>query len=187
MSDEKVVRGESGTISGVKIVVAGPVGSGKTTFIRALTEREPVATEMPLVEGSIGDKTTTTVAMDFSTALLSDGELVHVFGLPGQQHFAFMRGILMEGAAGVVLLFRASDPEIQSNCQEWLQDLAERAPTIPFIVAVTHTDCAPGFSLKPLRDAVMRHGRMAPVFTFDAREREQVRHVVRAMLASAHG
>lgn len=168
-----------------KLVIAGPVGAGKTTFIRTLTDRDPVATEMPMLDGGMGDKTTTTVAMDFSTATMGEGETLHVYGLPGQTHFGFMRSILLEGAAGVVLLLRASDAALVEHCREWLTDLNQLAPELPLVVAVTHTDLTPEFSLRPLRDALDSAGRIAPVFTFDAREPEQVRHVVRAMLASA--
>lgn len=172
-------------LSGIKLVIAGPVGAGKTTFIRSLGDVEPVATEMPLIDGAMGDKTTTTVALDFSMVSMDEGEPLLIYGLPGQAHFGFMRSIILEGAVGAVLLLRATDPDLEAHCREWLSDLCDLAPDLPLIVAVTHTDQAQGFSLKPLRAAVAVHGRIAPVFTFDAREREQVRHVVRAMLVAA--
>lgn len=79
---------EAGTI---KLVLAGPVGAGKTTAIRSIADSDPISTEMPLTTGALGDKTTTTVAFDFATIVLDDGTPVMVYGLPGQEHYAFMR------------------------------------------------------------------------------------------------
>ena len=167
-----------------KLVFAGPVGAGKTSAIRAVTDREPITTEMPLSEGATGDKTTTTVALDFSTATLEDGTPLFVYGLPGQERFAFMRRILLEGAFGVVVLLDGSDAGIADACEHWLRDIREIRADMAIVVGITHTDRVPTFTLAPVRDAIRRCGSPVPIFTFDARDRAQTIHLVRALLAT---
>lgn len=167
-----------------KLVFAGPVGAGKTTAIRAVTDREPVTTEMPLSDGPIGDKTTTTVALDFSTATLDDGTPLLVYGLPGQERFAFMRSIVLEGAFGVVVVLDGSSIDIALECEHWLREIRAIRPDMAIVIGITHTDAAPSFTLRPIREAIRRIGSPVPAFTFDARDRAQTVHLVRALLTT---
>lgn len=167
-----------------KLVFAGPVGAGKTTAIRTVTDREPVTTEMPLSDGAMGDKTTTTVALDFSTATLADGTPLLVYGLPGQERFAFMRSIILDGAFGVIVVVDGSSTDAASDCERWLNDVRAIAADLPIVIGITHTDQAPSFSLAPIREAIRRCGEPVPTFTFDARDRGQTTHLVRALLAT---
>ena len=84
----------------LKIVMAGPVGAGKTTFIRSLSEIPVVDTDEIATE-DIG-KETTTVAMDFGMLTL-DEIPIFLFGTPGQDRFDFMWEVLCEGALGLDL------------------------------------------------------------------------------------
>ena len=47
----------------IKIVFAGPMGAGKTTAIRALSDHPPVCTEIANTERKQGTKETTAVAL----------------------------------------------------------------------------------------------------------------------------
>ncbi|CEE41588.1 conserved hypothetical protein [Xanthomonas citri pv. citri] len=73
-----------------KLVFVGGMGAGKTTAVRSISDVEPVSTEMPLSQDAYGDKTYTTVALDYSSIELEDGELLHVYGVPGQKYLDFM-------------------------------------------------------------------------------------------------
>lgn len=167
---------------GYKLVLAGPVGAGKTTTLRSLSDMAPVSTEMPLSDGPMGEKTTTTVALDFSTVLLDDGTPLQLFGLPGQEHFSHMRDILINGALGVIILLPGDDPGISNECAHWIKVIGDIDPELPLVIGVTRTDRAPGFRMDKIRETIAGHQPPIPVFTIDARDRKQATQVVRALL-----
>jgi len=168
-----------------KLVLTGPVGAGKTTAIRSLTDQAPVSTEMPLSEGATEDKSTTTVALDFSSTVLEDGTTLLVYGVPGQDRFAFMRPIILRDALGVAVVLSALDPDVAGQCGYWLREILADDPTMPVVIGITHTDRLPSFNMSPIRAVVNDLGAEVPVFTFDARDREQAFHLVRALLLIA--
>lgn len=165
---------------GLKLVLAGPVGSGKTTALRSLADSEPVSTEMPLLDGAMGDKTTTTVALDFATVMLEDGTPLQMFGLPGQEHFSHMRSIILNGALGVVLLLSGDAPDVAADCVHWLSVIRDIDQEMPLVIGITKTDVSPHFRMDRIRKAV--RDNPIPAFTIDARDREQTRQLVRALL-----
>lgn len=167
---------------GLKLVLAGPVGAGKTTTLRSLADTEPVSTEMPLSDGPMGEKTTTTVALDFATVLLDDGTPLQLFGLPGQEHFAHMRDIVMSGAFGVILLLAGDSPDIADHCGHWIDSIAAIDASLPIVIGITRTDKALAFRMDTVRKVLVARSRPMPVFTVDVRSREQAEHLVRALL-----
>ena len=68
-----------------KLVFVGGMGAGKTTAVRAISDIEPVSTEMPLSEDAQADKFETTVALDYSSIELDDGELLQESSLIAPQ------------------------------------------------------------------------------------------------------
>ena len=168
----------------LKLVLAGPVGAGKTTAIRSIADGDPISTEVPMTDGPMGDKLTTTVALDFATVMLDDGTPLLLYGLPGQEHFSFMRSILIKGAVGTLILLNGCDPEIASQCVSWLRAIRDIDPTIGIGVGITRMENAPDNCLNSVRHAIQESGPLVPLFTFDARDRAQARHLVLAMLLS---
>ena len=120
----------------LKLIVSGPVGAGKTTFIQSLSEIEVVNTDEVASE-NIG-KEKTTVAMDFGLLTL-DGIPIHLFGTPGQDRFDFMWEILCEGALGLVLLVAGDAPKTFANARNMLEFITSRI-SVPFIIGVTRQD-----------------------------------------------
>lgn len=167
-----------------KLVFAGPVGAGKTTAISAIADGMPISTEMPLTDGPLGDKTSTTVAFDFATVMLDDGTPLFVYGLPGQEHFAFMRSIVLEGALGAIVVLDGSDRDIVEKCEHWLIAMRKLATDLPMVIGITKTECAPAFSMTMIRETVRLSGASVPVLTFDARSKEQTIQLVRTLLLS---
>lgn len=169
-------------LESIKLVFGGPVGAGKSTAIRAIADAEPISTEMPLIDGPMGDKTTTTVALDFATVMLDDGAPLFVYGLPGQAHFEFMYPIVVEGALGVIVLLNGTQPDLAAECERWLTGMRRINEAILMVIGVTQTETLPSFSITPLREVIKRCGAPVPVFTIDARSKEEVTQLVRALL-----
>src|SRR5690606_31445411 len=90
----------------VKIVIAGPLGVGKTTLIGSLSEIVPLRTEEAMtqagseVDEEVAGKATTTVAMDFGRITLNERRVLYLFGTPGQPRFFPMWQHLVHGALG---------------------------------------------------------------------------------------
>lgn len=166
----------------LKLVLAGSVGAGKTTALRTLSDTAPVSTEMPLSTGPMGEKTTTTVALDFSAIILDDGTPLHLYGLPGQEHFAHMRSIVMNGALGAIVLLAGDDPAVAEHCAHWVEVIAGIDPNLPLVIGITRTDLATDFRMDTVRRALAGAMPPPPVFTVDVRERDQVGQLVRALL-----
>lgn len=167
----------------LKLVISGDMGAGKTTAICAISDEPPLATEVPIFGASMGDKTTTTVAFDYDSVTLEAGEVLHAYGMPGQEHFDFMRPIVADGAMGAIILIDATCQTMAEDCSRWLQCLRSIGPDLCFVVAITKTDLAPNFSLRGIRRVVQDLRLSVPILTCDARVADQCQQVLRTLLA----
>lgn len=169
-----------------KLVFVGDMGVGKTTAIAAISDFPPVSTEMPISDlaatGHSG-KTHTTVALDYSSIELGDGQLLHVYGVPGQAYLDFMWPIVAEGALAVVVLVNAQDPDALGNSVRLLRRFAELAPQASFAVGLTCHDRNPGFSFQDLRAGLGAAGYRVPLMRVDARQAVQVELLIRTLLS----
>jgi uncharacterized protein len=164
----------------VKIVVAGGFGVGKTTFVGAVSEIEPLRTEALMTEAStpvddlsmLPDKRTTTVAMDFGRITLADDLVLYLFGTPGQNRFWFMWDDITRGAIGAVVLV---DTRRLADCFGAIDYVEQRG--IPFVVAVNCFDGVLLHAIDDVREA-LQVGHHVPFVACDARDRESVKNVL---------
>lgn len=97
-----------------KIIVLGPHGAGKTTFVHAVSDKALSVERMG-----------TTVAMDRGTATL-DGVRAEVFGTPGQERFDPLLPTLASQAVAAILLVDATQPDSFPRAKEMLQKVWRR-------------------------------------------------------------
>ncbi|MFI5779034.1 GTP-binding protein [Nocardia sp. NPDC051570] len=172
------------TPSSVKIVISGGFGVGKTTFIGAISEIEPLATEAAMTEASMdvddpgrrGDKTETTVALDFGRITLDQSLVLYLFGTPGQDRFVFLWDDLVDGALGAVIVVDTSRID---DCFPVL-DYFERKNT-PFVVVINRFENERMFAPAEVREALELE-EWIPLVECDARSRDSVRDVLVALL-----
>ncbi|SEO46161.1 Signal recognition particle receptor subunit beta, a GTPase [Actinacidiphila rubida] len=169
--------------NGLKIVIVGGFGVGKTTMVRSVSEIRPLNTEETMTQAGVGvdettgveAKSTTTVAFDFGRISLNEQMVLYLFGAPGQERFWFLWDRLFSGTLGAVVLV---DP--RRIADSWYAiDRLEHHGT-PFIVARNNFG-DPVHSLDQIRDALTLPEDV-PLIDCDVRERESSKNVLIALV-----
>ena len=168
----------------VKIVVAGGFGVGKTTLVGAISEISPLTTEAALTEEGIGvdntdlvgDKTTTTVAMDFGRITVSESVVLYLFGTPGQQRFGFMWDELARGAIGAVVMVDSRRIADSFPALDYFE-----SRDIPFVAALNCFEATLWHDVDEVRSALQLHPDV-PLIAIDARSRTHVKQLLISLL-----
>jgi hypothetical protein len=124
----------------LQIAITGPVGAGKTSFVRAISEIDVVDTERRATDATAFMKPTTTVALDFGRLTLDAERALYLYGTPGQFRFDFMWDLIVSKAHAYILLLAAHRPQDFRSGQHIL-NFINQLVQIPMIVGLTHTDC----------------------------------------------
>ena len=113
-----------------KIVVHGPWGTGKTSFISTITEIDIISTEKDISKASKEPevKENTTVAMDFGRITSADQTVIlYLFAIPQTRHFRFdFLQDLAEGVLGFILMVDSRYPEMFRETHSLFQRLMVR-------------------------------------------------------------
>lgn len=165
-----------------RIVFAGTVGAGKTTAIRALSDVEPVSTEVASEEARAAGKPTTTVAFDYGYIALDDGSLVALYGAPGQTRFDFMWEVLARGAMGVIVLANNAQPDAVERTAEFVDVFSTRYGVDNAVVGVGRTESHAKPGLQAYIAALPPRRGRTPVLAVDVRRREDVLLLVDVLL-----
>lgn len=168
----------------VKMVITGPFSSGKTEFIRSISEIEVVSTEQGISKDTAESrvKEATTVAMDFGRITVDDDLVLYLFGTPGQRRFDFMWEILAEGMLGFVVMVDSSKPETFREAKSILETFRAYAPT-PYVVAANKQDHPEAWDTEDLRIA-LRIEEDVKLLPCVATDKEKVKEVLLELLYS---
>ncbi|GGW01556.1 hypothetical protein GCM10010264_11680 [Streptomyces globisporus] len=165
--------------NGLKIVVVGGFGVGKTTMVRSVSEIRPLNTEETMTRAGeavddlagVHAKTSTTVAFDFGRITLDERSVLYLFGAPGQERFWFLWDRLFAGTLGAVVLV-----DTRRLADSWYAiDRLEHHGT-PFIVACNDFG-GPLHSEQQIREA-LDLSEDVPLVECDARDRSSSKYVL---------
>ncbi len=166
----------------VKMVVTGPFNSGKTEFIRSVSEINVVSTERKISSESERVKETTTVAMDFGRITVDQDLVLYLFGTPGQKRFDFMWEILSEGMLGFIVMVDSTRPETFREARSILETFRAYAPT-PYVVAANKQDLPDAWDLDDIRLA-LRLSSKVKLLSCVATKKDTVKNVLLELLNS---
>jgi len=164
----------------VKVVITGPFNSGKTTFIKAVSEITVLSTERQISDASGEGSGETTVAMDFGRITISDDVVLYLFGTPGQERFSFMWETLSEGMLGFVLLVDADDKASYEDAKSMIAFFRNMSD-VPFVVAANKVSATDMKTLRAVRTAIALDDEI-PLLPVDARDKESVKAVLLGLL-----
>lgn len=178
----------AGTSRDLKIVFTGPMGAGKTTAIRAISDGEVLSTDVPITGGaelSMPGKTMTTVGLDYGECRLGDQWVLKLFGTPGQERFRFMWDILGAGAFGLIVLADNSQPDPVGEVARYLKAFAPHVPARRTVVGVGRLDTHPSPSVADYCEQLGALGYNPPVLEVDVRRDADVRLLLSVLVSMA--
>lgn len=158
------------------------MGAGKTTAIRAISDIEPIVTDVANHDRSVA-KERTTVGLDYGMLSLDNGDRVRLFGTPGQARFDFLWEILARNALGLVILTDNSRPDPLADLTMFLDGFAKSLETLPCVIGVGRLDTHPDVSLEQYADLLQARGMVLPILAVDVRQRADVVLLIDILLA----
>ncbi|MBI5206886.1 MAG: GTP-binding protein [Candidatus Firestonebacteria bacterium] len=165
----------------IKIVVTGAFNSGKTHFIRTISNNNMLYTEKSISEPYVVTKKSTTVAMDFAKVKLKDTPQLFFFGTPGQKRFDFMWEILSYKMFGCIIMvdshkFYESFDDTRTILNYFI-DLS----TVPIVVVANKQDLPNALSPHKIKQELSLPKRVS-VLPCIATEKDKVEEISRYLV-----
>ncbi|HED33965.1 MAG TPA: GTP-binding protein [Gammaproteobacteria bacterium] len=166
-----------------KIIFTGPVGSGKTTAISAISDIPVVKTEANASDEVVLRKSNTTVAMDYGQLHLGNNSKMHLYGTPGQERFSFMWDILTIGGLGLVIMIDNAREDPVGDLAFFLDAFEGFIKKNAVVIGVSRMDLSPRPGLFTHMKNLSELNFNVPVFEVDARERKDIKILLLSLLA----
>lgn len=165
-----------------KIIITGPVGSGKTTAINSLTGNNALMTDVAVSDEVTRErKLNTTVAMDFGVVQVND-DVAHVYGTPGQQRFNFMWEVLSEGAHGLVILLDNTRNYPFRDLKYYTEHFSDLIKQTKLIIGITRSDELDELPINVYQKWLHELQIEADVRFIDARKKGDVEFLIRSLV-----
>ncbi|MEO6570436.1 MAG: ATP/GTP-binding protein [Ilumatobacteraceae bacterium] len=164
-----------------KLLVTGPFAAGKTSLIQSVSQTPVVETDVDTTGRESLVKARTTVAMDFGTYVLDDGDVrLLLFGTPGQERFWFMTDILKADVDAVIYVIDATAEHTHTEASLAMRSLL-RDLRVPLVVAVNRCDDTDAAILVARRLGALVSEAAVPCQLIDEASGREV--VIQALLA----
>jgi signal recognition particle receptor subunit beta len=167
----------------MRLVVTGPVGAGKSTFIRTISEIQVVNTDRCATDETAQLKQNTTVALDFGRLQFSPSMVLHLYGTPGQTRFDFMWDLLIRKTHAYIMLVPSHRPAEFQQARRMINFMGQRTAA-PMVVGLTHGDCDGAWNADSIMGALgfARHQNPPAVVAVNATDQSSVARAVIALL-----
>lgn len=167
----------------MRLVVTGPVGAGKSTFIRSVSEIAVVDTDRQATDETALLKKRTTVAFDFGRLTFGPEMALHLYGTPGQSRFDFMWDILIQKAHAYILLVAAHRPREFIEARR-IHAFMRRRSQVPMIIGLSHVDCPDAWDADNIAIALgyLNPSRRPPIVKVDPTHTGSVAEAVIALV-----
>jgi hypothetical protein len=166
-------------VTAYKIVVTGPFNSGKTQFIKTISDIPVVSTEKRITTEDRGIKAETTVAMDYGRVSLG-GDTLYLYGTPGQTRFNFMWEILSSEMNSFIVLVDSTDKPSFPEAAELIEQFSGFV-NVPHLVVANKTDLQGAANLSEVRRGTKANANVT-VMPCVATQKSSVRQVLLQMV-----
>lgn len=163
-----------------KVVVTGPFNSGKTEFIKRISDIPVVSTEKRVTTEDQGIKSQTTVAMDYGRVTL-DGDTLYLYGTPGQTRFDFMWEILSGEMDGFLVLVDSTNVAAFPDAAN-LIELFSGYTDVPYLIVANKADLEGAARLADVQRGVEANPNIT-VMPCVATQKSSVRQVLLQLLS----
>jgi len=161
-----------------KIIVTGSFNSGKTEFIKCISEIDPITTDKPVTEEGLKDiKNYTTVAIDFGVITIDQDIVLHIYATPGQERFKFIYDILEKNALALIVLGDITDKDSVSNMYKYYRDFM-KIKKLPTVFALTKKDLPNRLEDKTLQQLLSNKPKEIPLIKISNKNKEEVKQAL---------
>jgi signal recognition particle receptor subunit beta len=167
-----------------KIIFTGPVGAGKTTAITTISDIAPISTEQTATDETMEKKELTTVAMDYGSMRLDNGEMLHLYVTQGQERFNFMWDLLTDGSIGIIIMLDDAEQSPLDDLKSFVSSFRDFIHNHAVVVGITRMELGKGLKLEDYQAALKEFDLNVPVFEVDARQHDDVVMLIQALLYS---